>query len=121
MTPTTSDIVMPVSLERAARGSAGRAPYPRQPVWRLQWPLNITAAVISERNPTGAQLNSDLEMAAAVLQLNILEPLVPLMHHKSMHIHSNNTPSVAWLTKMVTITANSDASHRLVRGLALCQ
>ncbi len=56
-----------------------------------------------------------------VLHLNVLEPLVPSVHHKSMRIHSNNTPSVAWLTKMATKTANSDAAHRLVRGSALCQ
>jgi hypothetical protein len=60
-------------------------------------------------------------MAAVVLLFNVLEPLVPSMHHKSMQIHSNNTPSVAWLTKMATKTANSDAAYRLVRGLALCQ
>ena len=90
-------------------------------VWRLQWPPDITAAVVSESNPTGALTNSDLEMAAVVLHLNVLEPLVPSMHHKSMQIHSDNTPSVAWLTKMATKTANSDAAHRLVRGLALRQ
>jgi hypothetical protein len=56
-----------------------------------------------------------------VLHLNILEPLVPSMHHKSMQIHSNHNPSVAWLTKMATQTANSDAAHRLVQGLALHQ
>ncbi len=38
-----------------------------------------------------------------------------------MQIHSDNTPSVAWLTKMATKTANSDAARRLVRGLALRQ
>jgi hypothetical protein len=44
------------------------------------------------------------------------------MHHKLMQICSNSTPSVAWLTKMATKTANSDAAHRLLaRGLALCQ
>jgi hypothetical protein len=43
------------------------------------------------------------------------------MHHTSMQIHSDNTPSVAWLTKMATKTANSEAAHRLVRGLALRQ
>ncbi len=56
-----------------------------------------------------------------VLQLNVLEPLVPSMHHKSMQIHSDNTRSVAWLNKMATKTANSDAAHRLIRGLALRQ
>jgi hypothetical protein len=99
---------------------SGQCPLP-ETVWRLQWPANITAAVISESNPTGTLANSDLEMAAVVFHLNVLEPLVPSMHHKSTHIHSDNTPSVAWLTKMATKTAKSDAAHHLVRGLALHQ
>jgi hypothetical protein len=41
------------------------------------------------------------------------------MHHKSTHIQSNIILRVAWLTKMATKTANLDAAHRLVRGLAL--
>jgi hypothetical protein len=100
---------------------SGTSPVP-ETVCQLQWLLDdITAAVISESNPTGALTNSDLEMVAVVLQFNVLEALVPSMHHKLIQIHSNNTPSVAWLTKMATKTANSDASHRLVRGLALRQ
>jgi hypothetical protein len=39
--------------------------------WQLQWSLEITAALISESNPTGALTNSDLEMAAVVLQLYV--------------------------------------------------
>ena len=97
---------------------SGTSPVP-ETVWRLPWPPDITAAVVFESNPTGALTNSDLEMAAVVLYLNVFEPLVPSMHHKSMQIHSNHTPSVAWLTEMATKTANSDAAHRLVRGLAL--
>ena len=99
---------------------SGRCPLP-ETVWRLQWPWDITAAVISESNPTGTLTNSDLEMAAVVLQLNVLESLVPTMYHKSAHVHSDNTPSVAWWTKMATKTANSNAAHRLVRGLAIRQ
>jgi hypothetical protein len=99
---------------------SGTSPVP-ETVWLLQWPLDITAAVISESNPTWALRNSDLKMAAVVLQVNVLEPLVPLMHQKSMSIHSDNTPSVAWLTKMAIKTANSDAAHRLVRRLEFCQ
>ena len=99
---------------------SGQSPLP-ETVWRLQWPQDITAAVISESNPTGTLTNSDLEMAAVVLQLNVLEPLVATMRHKSVQIHSDNTPSVAWWTKMATKTAKSDAAHRLVRGLAIRQ
>ena len=99
---------------------SGQSPLP-ETVWRLQWPRDITAAVVSESNPTGTLTNSDLEMAAVVLQLNVLEPLVATMRHKSVHIHSDNTPSVAWWSKMATKTAKSDAAHRLVRGLAIRQ
>jgi hypothetical protein len=41
-------------------------------------------------------------VAAVVFQLNVLEPLLPSMQHKLTHIHSDNTPSVAWLTRMAT-------------------
>jgi hypothetical protein len=98
---------------------SGQCPLP-ETVWQLQcWPADIIAAVISESNPTWTLTNSDQEMAAVLLQLNALEPLVPSMHHKLTHIHSHNTPSISWLTKMVTKTANSDAAHCLIRGLAL--
>jgi hypothetical protein len=50
---------------------SGQCPLP-ETGWRLQWPADITAAVISESNPTGTLTNSDLEMAAVVLQLNVL-------------------------------------------------
>ena len=99
---------------------SGACPLP-ETVWRLQWPRDITAAVVSESNPTGTLTNSDLEMAAVVLHLNTLECLAPTLRHKHVFVHSDNTPSVAWLTKMATKSAKSDAAHRLVRGLALHQ
>ncbi len=99
---------------------SGACPLP-ETVWRLQWPRDITAAVVSESNPTGTLTNSDLEMAAVVLHLNTLECLAPILRHKHVFVHSDYTPSVAWLTKMATKSAKSDAAHRLVRGLALRQ
>jgi hypothetical protein len=54
-------------------------------------------------------------MVAAVLQLSVMEPLVPtMMHNKLVHIYSNNTPSMAWWTKMAAKTAKSDAAHCLI-------
>jgi hypothetical protein len=58
---------------------------------------------------------------AVVLQLNVLEPLVPSMLHKLTHVHSQNALSTVWLTKMATKIANSNATHHLVRGLELYQ
>jgi hypothetical protein len=42
-------------------------------VWRIQWPKDITDAVISSSNPTGRLTNSDLEMAGVLLQEAVLE------------------------------------------------
>ena len=99
---------------------SGTHPLP-ETVWRLQWPPDITAAVVSDSNPTGTLTNSDLEMAAVVLHVNTLELVAPCLRHKHILVHSDNTPSVAWVTKMATKTAKSDAAHRLLRGLAIRQ
>ena len=99
---------------------SGTSPLP-ETVWRLQWPRDITVAVVSDSNPDGALTNSDLEMAAVVLHLSTLELIAPTLRHKHIFVHSDNTPSVAWVTKMATKTAKSDAAHRLIRGLALRQ
>jgi len=37
-------------------------------VWRLEWPEDICCKVVSEKNPKGSITNSDLEMAAIILQ-----------------------------------------------------
>ena len=37
-------------------------------VWRLQWPKDITDDLVSFKNPEGRITNSDLELAALVLQ-----------------------------------------------------
>ena len=99
---------------------SGTSPLP-ETVWRLQWPRDITAAVVSESNPAGKLTNSDLEMAAVVLHFSTLESVAPTLRHKHVFVYSDNSPSVAWVTKMATKTAKSDAAHRLVRGLALRQ
>jgi hypothetical protein len=60
---------------------SGADPLPEK-VWQLQWPRDITAAVVSGSNPTGKQTNSDLEMATVVLHLSTLESVVPSLRHK---------------------------------------
>ena len=93
---------------------SGTCPLP-ETVWRLQWPRDITAAIVSESNPLGVLTNSDLEMAAVVLNLGVLEVVAPSLRRKHIFVHSDNTTSVTWNTKMATKTVTSYAAHRLIR------
>jgi hypothetical protein len=45
-------------------------------VWRVQWPKDVTAAVVSDSNPMGTITNSDLEMAGVLLQETVLETTI---------------------------------------------
>ena len=42
-------------------------------VFKLQWPLDITANVISEANPKGTITNSDLKLAGLILLWLMME------------------------------------------------
>jgi hypothetical protein len=88
-------------------------------VWRIPFPDDVTAEVVSEANPNGRLTNSDLEMAGVVLQQAVLQCTVPLQRSRSV-INCDNTPSVAWVHRMATRT-QYDVSHRLLRGMALQQ
>ena len=50
----------------------------RHYVWRLKWPADIIAALVSFNNPNGSVTNSDLELAALILQ----EATFPLLCEK---------------------------------------
>jgi hypothetical protein len=88
-------------------------------VWRVQFPPDITAAVVSDSNPTGSLTNSDLEMAGVLLHHLVLETLIRTKH---CHLATlcDNTPSVAWVNRMAA-KSSSPVAHRLLRGLALRQ
>ena len=44
-------------------------------VWRVEWPAEISRRVISDKNPKGTITNSDIEMAATLLQWLVLESI----------------------------------------------
>ena len=71
-------------------------------VFRLQWPTNITNALVSFDNPKGSITNSDLEMASLLLLWLCLEGVAPNMAHKHVALFSDNFPSVSWVTKMAS-------------------
>jgi hypothetical protein len=90
-------------------------------VWRVQWPKDITDAVVSFTNPNGRITNSDLEMAGVVLQEAALEAhLGTDLTHVQMAIGCDNSPAVAWTTRMAT-RSHSPIAFRLLKGLAMRQ
>jgi hypothetical protein len=89
-------------------------------VWRVEFPADITAQVVSQKNPRGVLTNSDLEMAGVLLHYLALEEIVPDLRHAQVAIGCDNSPAVAWTKKMAT-HASSPVAHRLLRGLAMRQ
>jgi hypothetical protein len=85
-------------------------------VWRLAWPTDITARLVSSSNPTGDLTINDLEMAGLLLQYLVLELLVPLKHQ---HVAAwcDNTSTVSWARRMTS--RRSRIGHRLVRALMM--
>ena len=98
---------------------SGTRPLPPT-VWRVQWPSDVSKALVSDANPKGYLTNSDLEMAGVLLHQLVLAHLVPLHHVRSI-IHCDNSPSVSWVTNMSLRSASSNSAHRLLRGLAMLQ
>jgi len=85
-------------------------------VWRLPFPPDIQAQLVSIENPSGSISNSDLEMTGLLCQWLILESLVDLAHCH-IAIGCDNTPTVAWATRLLSTKAKLAA--QLLRALAL--
>ena len=67
-------------------------------VWRLPWPPEIVDNLISSTNPQGKITNSDLELAALVLQEASLLKAVPKASMAAPRSGSDNTQTVSWST-----------------------
>jgi hypothetical protein len=80
-------------------------------VWRVQWPKDVTNAVVLTTNPGGHLTNSNLEMAGVLLQEAVLEAAFgpATMINVQAAIGCDNSPAVAW------------TKFRLLRGLAMRQ
>ncbi len=87
------------------------------PVFRLQWPPDITTSVITKSNPTGTLTNSDLELAGLVLLWIMMEHVCTDLIEKRVTLFSNNSPSVGWVQCMVM--RSSLVAEQLIWVLAL--
>jgi hypothetical protein len=85
-------------------------------VWRLAWPADITARLVSSANPKGDLTINDLEMAGLLLQYLVLEQLV-VLKHEHVAAWCDNTSTVSWARRMTS--SRSRIGHRLVRALMM--
>jgi hypothetical protein len=68
-------------------------------IWDVPFPDEIRTHFVSWSNPKGDITNSNLEMAAHVMQWLAIE-LTHDVRHKHAAIASNNTPTVAWAQRL---------------------
>jgi hypothetical protein len=83
------------------------------------FPDDIRNDVVSKSNPDGRLTNSDLELAATVMHLGVLERIADVRHRRAV-VHSDNSPSVIWATKLSARSA-TPVAYNLLRGLAMRQ
>jgi hypothetical protein len=88
-------------------------------LWRVRFPPEIQASLVSTTNLTGTITNSDLELAATIAQHHVLVEAGYSTAGESTHNFCDNTPAVAWQTKGSTTTTPVTAD--LLRHAALQQ
>jgi hypothetical protein len=71
-------------------------------VSRLQWPPDITASVISDKNKGRKITSLDLEMAGLLLLWLMIEHVYSclVVVEKKVALFSDNSPSVSWVQRM---------------------
>jgi hypothetical protein len=104
------------TCDASATGAGGVwVGYNVQPsVWRMEWPDDVV-----DLYRTGKLTNSDLEMAAVLLQYLVAEQLRP-MDRCHTAIWSDNSPATSWSTKMAD-KATTPIAGQLLRALAMRQ
>ena len=86
-------------------------------VFCMEWPDDVKADIITERNPNGRITNSDLEMAGLLLLFLVMEEACQLQLGSHIALFSDNQPMVHWAQR---ITSNSLAvAGQLLQALTL--
>jgi hypothetical protein len=86
-------------------------------VFRMPWPRDITAQVVSSTNPTGTITNSDLEMGGLLLLWLVMEEVCQDLNGAHVALFSDNSPTVHWVQRLAS--QQSPIAMQLLRALAL--
>jgi hypothetical protein len=77
-------------------------------LWRATFPNEIVKNLVTHKNPTGRVTNSDLELAAGVVQNDIAAQNFDV-RERTIASGSDNTPTIAWQSKGSTTTTTAPA------------
>jgi hypothetical protein len=80
-------------------------------LWRLQWPADIMAALVTEDNPQGTITNSDLELAGGLLHLEIICQHYDV-RERTILSKTDNLATLFWQRKG-SATTDSPPAHLL--------
>ena len=86
-------------------------------VFRLEWPADIKADLVSEQNPNGRITNSDLELAGMVILWLIMEAVCSDLADAHCALFSDNSPTIGWVRRLAS--KYSTVAAQLLRVLAL--
>ena len=96
--------------------SSGLDPLPPF-LWKYEWPADIKANLLTDKNPTGTLTINDLELAGMVLNLFALECTVKDLKFKHIAMFCDNTSAVSWTHRLRT--SKSKSAARLLRIISL--
>jgi hypothetical protein len=85
-------------------------------IWRHQFPPEIQDEVVSEDNPRGKITNSDLELAATFVHLDIAVAHFAAPH-QTLSVLSDNSAAVAWQQKGSSSSASATAYLLRLQGM----
>jgi hypothetical protein len=77
-------------------------------LWRATFPNEISKNLVSQKNPKGQLTNSDLELAAGIIQHDVAAHNFDICE-KTIASGSDNTPTLAWQAKGSTTTTTAPA------------
>ena len=86
-------------------------------VFRYEWPNDIKADLVTEKNRNGRITNSDLEMAGLLLLWLVMESVCGSMEKRRVALFSDNDPTVSWVRRLAS--RHSRVAAQLLRALAL--
>jgi hypothetical protein len=94
--PASTELLKRPAIGSAAKSSTNKGAGPI--LWRAKFDGDITRDLVSYENPRGTITNSDLELAAAIVQHNVAAHQFDI-RERTIASGSGNTPTVAWQTK----------------------